>query len=106
MREDTEDSMKSRISRLSLFLAFLMGSSGLVNAQQNVGRITGVVRDQSGAVIPRVNVTASHVETGVVTEVSTNDLGIYTFPSATIGIYTIKASHLGFKTVARADVRV
>ena len=61
------------------------------------GRISGTVKDPSGAVIPGVAVTASNTETGVRQSATTNAEGFYAFPTLPIGHYEIEIHHPGFR---------
>ncbi len=80
--------------------------SGPMYAQQNVGTVTGTVRDQSGAIVRGVSVVAREAATDSTTPTVSNDLGIYTFPRLAIGTYSMTASAVGFKTVSANAVRV
>ena len=75
-------------------------------AQENAGRITGLVQDESEAVIPGVPVVVRNVATGAQLQTLTGDSGIYTFPSVSVGEYTVTATLPGFKTVERTGLRV
>ena len=48
---------------------------------QNLGRISGTVTDQTGAVVVGVTVLAMNVETGVKTQTTTNESGNYNIPA-------------------------
>jgi hypothetical protein len=78
----------------------------LLQAQQNVGRITGVVRDPSGASVPAAKVTVTAVATSVALQVETNGGGAYTFPALLIGEYTLSVQAPGFKTSQRNGIQV
>ena len=67
---------------------------------QNVASITGVVSDQTGAVIPGVQVTLENPETGVAYKTTTNDSGSYTLNEVKPGPgYRIQFAREGFKAV-------
>ena len=68
------------------------------------GRITGTVRDPSGAAIPSANVAAINSATGVKQQVTTNDQGVFTFPTVPVGQYTVQVSATGFTPYRRAGV--
>ena len=68
-------------------------------AQTGTGRISGLVKDASGAVVPGVTVTAIHEETGVQQHTITTDAGLFVFPSLPVGPYSIKAELSGFRSV-------
>jgi hypothetical protein len=61
------------------------------------GRISGVVKDPSGAVIPGVAVTALNTQTGIRQTVMTNVQGFYAFPALPIGLYEVDLHKSGFK---------
>src|SRR6185295_2555539 len=59
--------------------------------------LSGVVSDSSGALIPGVEVTAKHTETGVVSSVVSNESGTYRFGSLQPGPYQVTATLPGFQ---------
>ncbi len=62
------------------------------------GTILGVVKDASGASIPRANVTVQNVESGFTRTGMTGDDGAYRFPGLPVGHYNVKVEMTGFKT--------
>ena len=58
------------------------------------GRISGTVKDPTGAVIPNAEVTALETQTGIRTTTKTDAAGFYSFPSLPVG-HDVKSS--GFK---------
>src|SRR3989441_826678 len=74
------------------------------NAQTTtVGTISGTVRDEKGAVVPRAEVSIQGEGTGISRTVSSDDNGFYLAPSLPAGLYTISTAPRGFKkTVASA----
>ena len=79
-----------------LLAAMLLLSSAF--AQTVTGSITGVVTDQSGAVILGANVTAENSATSVKTSAKTNASGVYTIRFLPIGTYTVTVEANGFST--------
>lgn len=61
------------------------------------GSISGVVRDQSGAVTPDVGVIAVNIQTGVRHTTTTDSRGFYSFPELPIGDYEIIIRKAGFR---------
>jgi Carboxypeptidase regulatory-like domain len=61
------------------------------------GRISGVAKDATGAVVPGVRVTAACIETGIKQSTQTDAQGFYAFPSLAVGHYDVNASQAGFK---------
>lgn len=66
-------------------------------AQSDVGTIVGVVRDQSGAVVPKAKVTIQNEGTGELHTVFTDTQGHYTVPSLPPANYSMTAEAPGFK---------
>src|SRR6266581_458022 len=68
-----------------------------------VGTISGTIRDEKGAVVPRAEVSIQSEGTGISRTVSSDDNGFYLAASMPVGQYTISTSPGGFKrTVASA----
>src|SRR5688572_7439633 len=78
------------LSIFSGILVFLM-TSGIVWAQATA-QITGTVRDQSGAVLPGVEITATQTETAVARTTISNETGSYVLANLPIGPYRLEAS--------------
>src|SRR5688572_25028928 len=91
--------MRSKVLLLACGLA-LFGSFS-ASAQTGTGRISGVVKDASGAVVPGVTLVALHEETGVQQHTVTTEAGLFVFPSLPVGPYTVKAELSGFRGVNR-----
>jgi hypothetical protein len=72
--------------------------AALLPAQESTARLLGTIRDPTGAVIPRANVVARNVATGLLWKTVTNDTGDYAIPLLSIGQYTVTAEAAGFKT--------
>jgi len=68
--------------------------------------VSGTVVDSSGALIPGVTITATAVDTGVVTTILTNEAGAYNLPNLLPGRYTISAALSGFQTRTYTDVQL
>lgn len=71
---------------------------------QDAGQILGVVSDSSGAVVPRVTVTAIEVGTGLSRATTTGDNGEYVLPSLRPTNYDITAELTGFRMYRRSGV--
>jgi hypothetical protein len=85
---------------LFLFAAILAACPALLFAQTGTGRISGLVKDTSGAVVPGVTITATHEDTGIRQETATTQAGLFLFPSLPVGPYTIRAELSGFRGVS------
>ena len=71
-----------------------------------VGEISGTVMDQSHALIPGANVTATNLDTGVKQAVTTNSVGVYFIPNLAVGRYDVAIAATGFRPYRRAGVVV
>lgn len=89
-----------KLSRIAAALAVLLacGVSAALLAQVGTSRITGSVRDASGAVIPGAKVVARNEATGVSYETTTSSAGAYALEALPPGVYTLTISQAGFQT--------
>src|SRR3989442_15624407 len=65
---------------------------------QATAQISGTVRDQSGAVLPGVEVTATQTATGIARNAVTNETGSFVLPNLPLGPYRVEAALTGFRT--------
>lgn len=100
--------ISSAVFRLSAKLALGLGLfwSQCMSAQVLYGSITGSVYDPSQAPIPGATVTITHKETGQTRQTTTNELGLYNFPTVLSGTYDIRVTKEGFQSATRSDVTV
>ena len=71
---------------------------------QATAQISGSVKDQSGAVLPGVEVTATQTATGAKRSAVTDETGSYILQNLPIGPYTIEAALPGFKTYVQSGI--
>src|SRR5207247_11229945 len=71
---------------------------------QSTAQLSGTVRDQSGAVLPGVDVKATQTATGLERSVLTNATGSYILPNLPVGPYKLEASLTGFRTFAQTGI--
>ena len=91
-----------RACRLLLFLIACVSLS----RGATTGSISGTLKDPSGAVIPGATVIATNTAQGIQTKTTTDDKGVYNFPSLTVGRYNLQAEAPGFKVAKRNDLVV
>ena len=92
---------------LAVPLVLLLALAPAAVAQQaDTALIVGTVTDTTGAVIPGVNVTFSHVETGTESTTSTNETGNYRSNPLRIGTYIVVVESDGFKTYSGSGVQL
>jgi carboxypeptidase family protein/TonB-dependent receptor-like protein len=96
----------SNYSRCIAFVVAVMVLSGLALAQTQIttGTIQGTILDQSGAVVPGVDVVASNLNTQSNSVQKTDADGRFVFLALSPGRYSITASKTGFTKVIQKDV--
>lgn len=82
-------------------LSFLVITAPL-SAQ--TGRLTGLLTDQSGAVVPDAAVTVTNAATGIVRKAASNEQGYYTVPALPKGVYALSVEATGFRSISRSGV--
>jgi carboxypeptidase family protein len=87
---------------LLLLSAFVL--LGAFQALAQEATIVGTVTDPSGAAVPNVNITITNVDTGLVTQFTTNDVGQYVAPHLQIGHYKVRAQGANFKVAEQNDL--
>jgi hypothetical protein len=81
----------------------LTGSNAWAQAGATA-QISGVVRDQSGSVLPGVDVTATQTETGVARNAVTDADGSYLIPNLAIGPYRLDVKLQGFRSSTQTGI--
>ena len=82
-----------------LFTCFLLG-------QIDTGSIVGIVRDPTGAAIPKTTITATNRATKETLTTVTNSVGQYQISAVRVGVYTVRATATGFGSQAVNDVQI
>ena len=95
-----------RLTGWSVCLLFVLFLCAGAHAQVDQGAITGVVQDNSGAVIPNAQVTLTSTDTGLMLQQQTNNSGIYNFSPVKIGNYTVSATAPGFQTTSQQKLHL
>jgi len=95
---------KSTVVVLLLLVGLLVPAN--VMAQVDMGSISGIVRDPSGAGIPNAKVVLTNEDTNITVSTMTGSEGQYTFSPVKIGRYSVSASVTGFQTVQQRNVTV
>ena len=92
-----------------IFIAFFFGLVG-VNMTcpgvwaQATAQVSGTVRDQSGAVLPGVEVTATQTDTGIRRQAVSNETGSWILSNIAVGPYRIEATLPGFRTFVQTGI--
>src|SRR5213593_4339042 len=95
--------MRRVINGLSTVLVSCVLFNAFVWAQVTA-QISGTVKDQSGAVLPGVEVTATNTGTGVSRNAVTTETGGYVLPNLPIGPYRLEAALPGFRTFVQTGI--
>src|SRR5262245_16072156 len=100
------DDMKTLKTLFSIALLLTLSFGGNAVAQTVNASVGGTVTDATGAVIPGVTVTATGIETGVVTRTISNEAGTYSFPSLQVCNYKFTAELPGFQDFVYEKVKL
>ena len=92
---------------LAVLVTFALVMTGAAYAQlAGTGSITGTVQDPSGAVVGNATVTATNVNTNVVTTRTTTKSGDYNVSGLIPGTYTVSVTSAGFEGYKQENVTV
>ncbi|HEV8369347.1 MAG TPA: TonB-dependent receptor [Pyrinomonadaceae bacterium] len=97
---------KSHSAIRVLACAVLMIAWAVASQAQTQGEISGLVTDQSGAVVSGANVTITNKATAASRKMTTNSEGLYAFPSLPPGVYELKVEQTGFKTAQVDNIKL
>src|SRR5437867_7359905 len=92
-----------------ILTAFFIGLFGSVMTCSSVwaqatAQISGAVQDQSGAVLPGSEITATQTDTGVSRTTITNETGYYVLTNLPLGPYRLEASLPGFRMFVQRGI--
>ncbi|PYS16317.1 MAG: hypothetical protein DMG15_02550 [Acidobacteria bacterium] len=73
-------------------------------AQATTAQISGTVKDQSGAVLPGVEITVTQTATGAKRTAVSNETGNYVLASLPLGPYMLEAGLPGFRTYVQSGI--
>lgn len=94
------------LTALALSVALVGGAATPVAAQETTGTITGVVTDETGAVLPGVAVVVKNVETGRTWDLVSTETGTYAAPLLPVGTYEVSAELSGFRKTVRSGIEL
>ncbi len=98
--------MSVRRCHLMVALVVLLAASGLVRAQEPSGRVSGVLTDQSGGIVPGATIRMRNVDSGLTLTTTSDATGKYVFDSVSEGRYRVEATSAGFDSAVREPVLV
>jgi hypothetical protein len=90
----------------SVLIAALFLSAAILNAQNNAGSISGVVKDAQGATVPSAKVTLINEEQGAGSAriATTGTEGTFVFSPLLAGKYTVSVESQGFKKYTQSGI--
>jgi hypothetical protein len=96
--------MGRTVASISVVLLALSFASAIARAQATTAQISGTVKDQTGAVLPGVEVTVTQTATGAKRTAITNETGNYVLASLPLGPYILEAALPGFKMYVQTGI--
>jgi hypothetical protein len=99
-REIVMQSAKQRM----LFLLIVVVLVATAARAEVGGKITGVVKDQTGSVIPGAAVVVTNTQTGAKLTTATDQDGVFTFPVLSVGQYQIDVTSDAFKSYRKTGL--
>jgi hypothetical protein len=104
------DKLRNRGGKMQRFWitlsALLCITAVTAHAQFERSQISGVVKDDTGGVIPGVTVTALNRQNGANATAVTDASGFYTLPNLLPGRYDVTAELQGFKKVTQSNLQL
>jgi hypothetical protein len=94
------------MSRKSIGVGLVWLCAGLAHAQSTTSTILGHVRAETQAALPGAEVTARHVESGLVRSTTADDTGHFTLAALPVGLYEVQATLDRFRPLARPGIRL
>jgi len=91
---------------MSRAVLVLFASALWLPAQQDMGLITGIITDSSGAAVPGAQVTVVNPATNESRTVQTAEAGAYTVGPLRIGTYDVSVEQSGFKKATWSGITV
>jgi hypothetical protein len=79
-------------------------SSTCMQAQLTTAELSGVVLDQTGAVLAEADVTVQEIQTGYKQAIKTGRSGQYLFPSLPVGSYQLTVSMTGYSSKVQTGI--
>jgi len=92
---------KMKIVLFGFLFSFVVCTSAWAQA---TAQITGTLKDQTGAVLPGAEITATQTDTGFTRSSISNEAGLYILPNLVVGPYKLEISLPGFRTFVETGI--
>src|SRR4051794_34443783 len=96
----------SVIRAIAAVTVLLLFAATLAMSQATSGTLTGVITDQSGAVVPNASITITDSERGSSVNTTSNEQGLFTRTQLANGRYNIRITAPGFKSTQQNNILV
>jgi Carboxypeptidase regulatory-like domain/TonB-dependent Receptor Plug Domain len=90
--------------KVTLGVVLLVAHASLAVAQITSATLSGTIKDETGGVLPGVEVVISNLDTSLTRNVVTDSNGYFTFPGLAPGRYEARASLQGFRTGVQTGI--
>lgn len=87
-----------------LLVTFLTVTAISFGQASYTAQVRGVVKDQSGAMVPQATITITNDATGITTTARSDEHGLYILAGLRPAVYTIKADAAGFRSAEQKNV--
>src|SRR3954465_7808691 len=87
-----------------LFIFLSLGAIPALGQASYTAQIRGVVKDASGAMVPKANISITNDATGISTTAHTDENGLYILTGLRPAVYTIRADAPGFRAMEQKNV--
>jgi Carboxypeptidase regulatory-like domain len=89
-----------------LVLVGLLGTGAAVWAQTGSATLSGVVQDQTGAIVPGASATITNKQSGAHRTTTSNGSGLFSFSALPSGDYSLKITRDGFKAFTQTQIHL
>src|SRR5258705_4829916 len=90
--------------KVILGVVLLVGSASLAVAQITSATLSGTIKDETGGVLPGVDVVIRNLDTGLTRSAVTDANGYFTVPGLAPGKYETRATLQGFRTGVQTGI--
>ena len=98
--------MSKRFNCMVFLMVFAVCCSMSVTAQTSTGSISGIVTDESQALLPNAAVTVNNTDTGLTRTIQTTDDGRYKFVNLPIGSYQVTIEAPNFAKYVQTGIKL
>jgi hypothetical protein len=88
----------------SVLLLALLACLATISWAAATGSMSGTIKDPSGSVIPGASLVLANLDLTTQYKASTDEQGLYSFPSLPVGRYELTIEAAGFKTVRKTGL--